>query len=87
MKGLSLNVTLSEEQIEQIASLSADKVNETKNYSMQSEEYYKQEIQRKDDQINRLNQMIVQREFTSDRLKKPIDYFIDKYEPRLKESE
>lgn len=52
-KGINLNVNLSDEQIEQIASITADKVNYTKNQRNSLEEYYELEITRLKDRIKK----------------------------------
>lgn len=56
---MSFNVNLSDEQMEFIAGLTADKVNQTRSHSMRQEEYYIGEIQTLERKITKLNQIIV----------------------------
>lgn len=66
-KGINFNVNLSDEQIEQIASITADKVNYTKNQRNSLEEYYELEITRLKDRIKKRNEIIVNKEILLDR--------------------
>lgn len=69
MKGISFNVTLSKEQIEEIASLTTDKVRQANVYKYANEEWVKQEIEDLERKVNQLNQMIVEREIHIERWK------------------
>jgi len=67
MKGISFNVTLSNEQIEEIASQATDKVNFTAKINMGNDSYYKSEIERLEYQLRERDRIITQKEIERDR--------------------
>lgn len=69
MKGLNFNVTLSKEQIDEIADVTADKVLLTKQNRYDTEEWNRSEIKSLKAQISHRDKMIVEREVTIERLK------------------
>lgn len=68
--GLSFNVTLSEEQIEQIASITADKVDYTTRAKRRTDDYYESELEMLKGRIAKRDQIIVQKEILLERVKK-----------------
>jgi hypothetical protein len=86
LKGISLNATLSREQIEEIASLSAEKVLQTNSRRYDNEEWYKMEIENLKREITRLNRMIVEREINLDRNRNANTFYrelVSKYEEKF----
>jgi hypothetical protein len=90
VKGLSLNVTLSNEQIEEIASLTVDKVRKENIIRYGNEEWYRHEIEElKRDLVNR-NKMIVEREIHIERWKKSSKFYkseLQRYKEKFGEIE
>jgi uncharacterized coiled-coil DUF342 family protein len=89
MKGLGFNVTLSKEQMEEIASLTADKVNYTKDKLHNNDQLYKREIEKLENRIIKLNQLIVGKELTIEQYDKAVKRWKDiaeKYEEKYGES-
>lgn len=65
-KGISFNVTLSDEQMEYIASLSADKVNQTKSYVVKQSEDYERQIKELENKITRMEHLLVQKDLRNE---------------------
>lgn len=68
MKGLSLNVTLSEDQIDKIASLTADKVDYTSKIKDRTDAYYENELKKLKRQIEKRDELIVKKELLLERM-------------------
>ena len=68
-KGMSINVSLSDEQMEHIAGITADKVNQTKSHSQRQEEHYIHEIKKLEDTITELNKIVVGNAFSAERFR------------------
>lgn len=66
-KGISFNVTLSEDQIEQIAKVTADKVRYSFEQEKKSYEFYEDELEIKERQLNELSRKFVEKEIIIDR--------------------
>jgi len=58
-KGMSINVTLSDEQMEQIACLTADKVNITRTHYMNETQVLQQEVQDLRREIKRRDDILI----------------------------
>ncbi len=80
MKGISFNVTLSEEQIEEIAARSADKVLMTKNYIRNNEIWLQNEIDQLRSRINQRDKLLVKKELQLDRALEKLELYRKKIE-------
>lgn len=68
-KGLSFNVTLSDEQIEQIASTTADKIDYTTRINDRSNTWYEREIEMLKRQVTKRDEIIVKKEILIERVR------------------
>lgn len=87
MKGLDINVNLSDEQIEQISNLTADKVKYTSDYVKTNERFLKNEIDDLKRQVSNRDKMIVEREITIDRYKKYAQTWKERFEEEKKKNQ
>lgn len=78
---MKFDVQLDREQIQQIASTTADKVLETVKYVQRNEEWDKQKIEDLENRIKQRDSMIVQRDLHIDRLRE----YIKKLESQLEQ--
>lgn len=73
MKGMSFNVTLSQEQIQEIAAQTADKVLQTNRGRADNQKWNEEEISRLRHQISNRNEIIVQKEIIIERTREVND--------------
>lgn len=66
---MKFNVTLDNEQINEIASITADKVLETVKYQKSDEDYYDREIKQLKIEVSKRNSMLVQKDLYAERLR------------------
>lgn len=66
---MKFNVALDKEQMDEIASITADKVLATVKYSRNNEEWYEREITRFKSEVSRRDSMIVERDLVIERLR------------------
>ncbi|PWL55371.1 hypothetical protein SAMN04487885_106162 [Clostridium cadaveris] len=66
---MKFNVALDKEQMDEIASITADKVLATVKYSRNNEEWYEREITRFKSELSRRDSMIVERDLVIERLR------------------
>lgn len=69
---MKFNVTLDKEQLDEIASLTADKVLETVKYQKTSEEWHEREIKDLKLEISKRDSMLVQKDLIIDRLRETL---------------
>ena len=79
--GVKFNVTLDDEQINEIASITADKVLSTVKYCKNTEDYYERKIQDLEYSLQQRDGILVQKDLYSERLK----LHIDKLKNKVKE--
>jgi len=86
MKGLSFSAVLSKDQVEEIASITADKVNQTVKHQRNNEDWYEREFKRMRDRENKLNQLVANKELlienwrdTAKQWKEKVDKYKEKY--------
>ena len=77
MKGLSFNVTLSKDQMEELASMTAQKVLDTQKTRYDYEAWYKNEIEDLKNAVTNREKMIVQREIHIERYKTVLQMYKD----------
>ncbi|NHI49120.1 hypothetical protein FDE94_14990 [Clostridium botulinum] len=65
---MKLNVTLDKEQMDEIASITADKVLATVKYHRSNEEWYERDIKELKREISKRDSMLVQKDFVIERL-------------------
>jgi hypothetical protein len=70
--GMKFNVTLDNEQINEIASITADKVLETVKYQKNNEAWYDREIKDIKLEVSKRDSMLVQKDLYAERLKETI---------------
>ena len=66
---MKFNVALDKEQMDEIASITADKVLASVKYSRNNEEWYEREITRFKSELSRRDSMIVERDLVIERLR------------------
>lgn len=66
---IKFNVALDKEQIDEIASITADKVLETVKYARNREEWLERDIEELKVEVQRRDSMLVQKDFIIDRLR------------------
>ncbi|MBS4958165.1 MAG: hypothetical protein KHZ99_14105 [Clostridium sp.] len=69
---MKFNVTLDNEQINEIASITADKVLSTVKYHRSNEEWYEREIKELKLEISKRNSMLVQKDLIIERLRETL---------------
>lgn len=79
--GVKFNVTLDNEQINEIASITADKVLATVEYQKSSEEWYDREIKALQKDVQKRDSMLVQKDLVIERQKE----YILKLKNKIKE--
>jgi sensor histidine kinase YesM len=75
---MKINVTLDNEQINEIANITADKVLQTVQYQKNNEEWYDREIKQLKIEVSKRDSMLVQKDLYADRLKETIKKLRDK---------
>jgi hypothetical protein len=73
LSGLSFNVTLSDDQMDHIAALAADKVSYTFKRLQNNDMYYDDKIKQLEHQVVKRNELLVGKELFIERLMKIID--------------
>ncbi|SET43242.1 hypothetical protein SAMN05216389_11155 [Oceanobacillus limi] len=68
-KGLSFNVTLSDEQIDQIAAVTADKIRYSTEVERNTHEYYESKLRTEKRKFELLSRKLAEKEFAIDRLR------------------
>lgn len=69
---MNFNVTLDKQQIDEIASATADKVLSTNNYHIKSSEMHEREIKQYKTEVQRRDSMLVQKDFVIERLRESL---------------
>jgi hypothetical protein len=75
MKGdlvMKLNVVLDKEQLDEIASITADKVLATVKYQKNKDDWYDREIKELRVEVTKRDSMLVQKDFIIDRLRETV---------------
>lgn len=75
---MNFNVTLDREQINEIASVTADKVLATVKYQRNHEDWYEEQIKGLKHEVSKRDSMIVQRDLLIDRLKERLKIQLNK---------
>lgn len=75
LKGLSFNVTLSDEQMDHIASLAADKVHYTFQRLRNNDLWNEDKIKNLERELSQRDKLIVEKEFYIDRLRRTMDMY------------
>ena len=69
---MNFNVTLNKEQMDEIASITSDKVLATVKYHKSNEDWYEREIEDYKTEVQRRDSMLVQKDFVIERLKETL---------------
>jgi len=84
--GMKFNVTLDNEQMNEIASITADKVLATVQYQKNNEEWHDSAIKGLKLEVQKRDSMLVQKDLYAERLKETIKKLKDKLDEVEKES-
>lgn len=69
---MKINVSLDNEQINQIASITADKVLETVKYQKNNQEWYERDIKELKTEVQKRDSMLIQKDLVIERLREAL---------------